>query len=69
MKEFLKSVKIRQSYCQKFGGFLFLEHSVYSIDDRFLTQSQVSGSPKLINDNDDNDDDDADADDDDGDGP
>jgi len=46
-----------------------LEDSVHSIDDRFLTQSQVSGSPKLINDNDDNDDDDADADDDDGDGP
>jgi len=23
VKEFLKSVKISQSYCQKFGGFLF----------------------------------------------
>jgi len=29
VKEFLKSVKIWQSYCEKFGGFLFLEHSVY----------------------------------------
>jgi len=28
VKEFLKSVKICQSYCRKFGGFLFLEHSV-----------------------------------------
>jgi len=28
VKEFWKSVKIWQSYCQKFGGFLFLEHSV-----------------------------------------
>ena len=28
VKEYLKSIKIRQSYCPKFGGFLFLEHSV-----------------------------------------
>jgi len=28
VKEFLKSVKMLQSYCQKFGGFLFLGHSV-----------------------------------------
>jgi len=28
VKEFLKSVKIWQSYCPNFGGFLFLEHSV-----------------------------------------
>jgi len=28
VKEFLKSVKIWQSYCEKFGDFLFLEHSV-----------------------------------------
>jgi len=28
VKEFLKSIKIWQSYCPKFGGFLFLEHSV-----------------------------------------
>ena len=28
VKEFLKLVKICESYCQKFGGFLILEHSV-----------------------------------------
>jgi len=28
MKEFEKSVKICQSYCQEFGGPVFLEHSV-----------------------------------------
>jgi len=26
--EFLKSVKISQSYCQKFRGLVFLEHGV-----------------------------------------
>ena len=29
VKEFLKSVKIWQSYCQKFRGLVFLEHGVY----------------------------------------
>jgi len=29
VKEFWKSAKISESHCQKFGGFLFLEHSVY----------------------------------------
>jgi len=28
VKEFWKSVKIWESYCQKFDGFLFLEHGV-----------------------------------------
>jgi len=32
VKEFRKSVKIWESYCQKFGGFLFLEHSVVQLD-------------------------------------
>jgi len=32
VKEFWKSVKIWQSYCQKFGGFLLLEHSVYYVE-------------------------------------
>jgi len=29
VEEFLKSVKIWQSYCQKFRGLVFLEHGVY----------------------------------------
>ena len=32
VNEFWKSFKIWESYCQKFGGFLFLEHSVVDID-------------------------------------
>jgi len=31
LKEFLKSVKNRQSYCHEFGVLLFLWHSVYWI--------------------------------------
>jgi len=31
VNEFWKSVKIWESHCQKFGGFLLLEHSVYYI--------------------------------------
>ena len=44
VKEFLKSVKIWQSYCQKFGGFLFLEHSLDKLTAYFRPIPDVYGS-------------------------
>jgi len=42
VKEFWKSVKIWESYCQKFGAFLFLEHGVCFISNaHHLTSPHV----------------------------